>query len=100
VKALKILILGACFGGVIYLNVWQRVEILKAGYEIARQEKKKEELLKERRLLRLEYSRVSAFDRMSGSARDEFSDSVFESMEIVDVLMPRGVSGGGSRLED
>lgn len=95
-KALKFLLITACLSGIVYLNVWQRVQILRLGYEIAGQEARKEHLLKERRLLRLEHSRASAFDGLSGSVPDEFSDSVFESMNIVDIVIPRDFSGGES----
>ncbi len=93
-KALKFLLITACLSAVVYLNVWQRVQILRLGYEIAGQEARREHLLKERRLLRLEHSRASAFERFSDSVPDEFNDSVFESMDIVDIVIPRDSSGG------
>ncbi len=99
-RIVKFLVLCACLAGIVYLNVWQRVQILRLGYDIARQEDLKEQLLKERRLLRLEYSRVSAFDRLSGAAPDEFKRPVFESMEIIDVIVPNNFSGEKNGTEE
>lgn len=88
-KAIKLLLVTACLSGIVYLNVWQRVQIIRLGYEIAGQEARKEQLLKERRLLRLEHSRASALDRLPDSVPDDFSGSAFESMNIVDIVVPR-----------
>lgn len=91
-KALRFL-LAACFlGAVVYLHVWQRVQILKHGYEIARLEDEMEELMKERRLLRLEHGRASSLNRVS-VASPEFGGRAFEGAGFVEVVFPQ--DGGG-----
>ncbi len=95
-RVIRLLISAACLAGIVYLHVWQRVQILKLGYEIARMEEKNEQLAKERRLLRLEYSRASSVDRLSGDTRDEFRNSISERTEIVDVLVPQNSTVNGS----
>ena len=99
-RIIKFLFLIACLGGIVYLHVWQRVQIIRLGYDIAANEDRREQLLSERRLLKLEYSRVSALQRFSGDAPDGFSGSTFESMEVVDVLVPRNSIGGENGLEE
>ena len=73
----------------VYSHVWQRVQIIKLGYEIARQEEQKEELMKQRRLLRLEYSRIGSVERLGGAASREFARSQLGNIEVVELVMPR-----------
>ncbi len=77
--------------GMVYFHVWQRVQVLKLGYEIARHEEQKEELMKQRRLLRLELSRIGSIERMGGAASREFGRSQLDSIEVVELVMPRSL---------
>lgn len=93
-KAFAGVALAVCLLCVVYLHVWQRVQIIKLGYEIAEKETIIEELVKERRLLRLEYSRISSFERISGKQAGDMWNSASCGIEIVDVLVPRNSTGG------
>ncbi len=94
-KIIKFLVMAACLSGIVYMHVWQRVQVLKLGYEISEFEQRIEELSKQRRLLRLEYSRASSSTRAGGTVSNEFSNSRFESMDVVDVVVSRGAYSNG-----
>lgn len=88
-KALKFLAAACFLGGMVYMCVWHRVQILKAGYEIARLEERREELVKERRMLRLEHGRASSFNGVQVGAA-EFGSPLLEGADFVEVVFPLG----------
>lgn len=92
-------ILAAVFyiAGIVFLCVWQRVEIVRLGYIIVRAETRLEQVRKENRLLRLEYSRAASPENFDESLFEKFRISPPEGVEIIEVLLPgeASVRGGG-----
>ncbi len=67
----KYLLLASLCLGIVLLYVWERVQLLEAGYKIKEGEKRKERLIQDREVLLLKTARLKSPQRLERIAREE-----------------------------
>jgi hypothetical protein len=84
-------VFASCLILVVYANVWQRVQVLRVGYDISRKEEVRERLTGEHRFLWLALCRVRSVERVRNFSREELNLVDLAEVEIVEVVNRRCV---------